>query len=253
MIPPLQLLDVSFASPARNLACDEALLDELEAGHGAPTLRFWESPEPFVVVGYANKLATEVNVEACNRLNVPMLRRSSGGGAVVQGYGCLNYNLTLPITDETANITDTNCFVMRRLRDAFSKLLGGSDVQIQGHTDLTIPATGKDGGPASRLKFSGNAQRRKSRALVFHGCFLLGEFDLSLIDRLLLHPTREPEYRGSRKHGDFVTRLACSRDEIKTALGAVWKASEKAATPSHIRIEALVAERFGNREWTEKF
>ena len=242
MIPPLQLLDATFASPADNLACDEALLDELESGHGFPTLRFWESPTPFVVLGYANKIAAETNVPACQRLNVPILRRSSGGGAVVQGFGCLNYNLTLPITDETANITDTNCFIMRRHRDALAQLLQ-TEIKIQGHTDLTL-------GP---LKFSGNAQRRKSRALVFHGCFLLHEFDLGLIDALLLHPTREPAYRAQRNHHDFLTRLSTPREQIKAALAAAWFATESSTIPSRLGIEALVAERYGNANWNEKF
>jgi lipoate-protein ligase A len=241
----MHLLDVSFADPARNLACDEAVLDELEAdsahGLGQPTLRFWESSVPFVVVGYGNKILSEVNLAACRAQNIAILRRTSGGGTVVQGPGCLNYTLTLPIADETANITSANCFIMSRNRDALSKLLG-KEVQIQGHTDLTVGA----------LKFSGNAQRRKSRALLFHGCFLL-HLDFNLIEQLLLHPTREPDYRGHRSHREFLTNLPISRDALKTALIDAWSAGEKAATPSHIRIEPLVHEKYNNPAWNEKF
>jgi len=237
----MQLLDVTFAAPARNLACDEALLDELEAGFGAPTLRFWESPTPFVVLGYANKIALEANREACGRLGIPILRRSTGGGAVVQGLGCLNYALTLPIAEETTNITETNCFVMRRNRDALAKLLN-KEVAIQGHTDLTIGA----------LKFSGNSQRRRSKALLFHGC-ILHHFDLRLIDEVLPHPSKEPDYRGRRGHQEFLMNLEVSPESIKGALAEAWGAKEKGATPSHIRIEPLVKERFENPEWNEKF
>jgi lipoate-protein ligase A len=237
----LQLLDVTFAAPARNLACDEALLDELEAGFGAPTLRFWESATPFVVLGYANKISTEVNRAACERRGIPILRRSSGGGTVVQGFGCLNYTLTLPINDETASITETNCLIMRRHRDALAQLLK-KEVEIKGHTDLTV------GG----LKFSGNAQRRKSKALLFHGCFL-HHFDLQLIDEALPHPAHEPDYRARRPHREFLTNLGIPPDAIKQALARAWEATERATTPSHIRIEPLVRERFENPEWNEKF
>jgi hypothetical protein len=58
-------LDLTLPSPAENLACDEALLDWCEENGGEEILRFWESPETFVVVGYANKVATEVNVSGC--------------------------------------------------------------------------------------------------------------------------------------------------------------------------------------------
>ena len=237
----LRLLDENFGTPAQNLACDEALLDELEAGFGEPTLRFWQSDVPFVVLGYSNSIAREVNRAECERRGIPILRRSSGGGTVVQGRGCLNYNLTLPITEGTASITETNCFVMRRNRDALAELLK-RDVKIQGHTDLAI-----DG-----LKFSGNAQRRKSRALVFHGSILLS-FDLDLIEAVLTHPSKEPEYRARRSHRDFLMNLSVSVDAVKATLSKAWLATEVVKSPSHIRIEGLVKERYENREWNEKF
>ncbi len=250
MIPSLQLLDHSYESPAHNIACDEALLEDLEAGLAAPTLRFWESPAPFVVLGYANKVASEANIEACRARGVPILRRSSGGGTVVQGPGCLNYNLTLPITDETANITDTNCYIMRRHRDALSQIVGG-EVKIQGHTDLTVAP--HDAPEDARLKFSGNAQRRKSRALVFHGCFLLPDFDLAQIDELLAHPSREPDYRAGRAHRHFVTAFPATREQIKAALGEAWGATQKIPPPTLARLGPLIRERYSNEEWNAKF
>lgn len=234
----LRLLDLSCASPAENLACDEALLDELESGAGKPTLRFWESAVHFVVLGYSNSSAAEVNRAECERRGIPILRRSSGGGAVLQGPGCLNYNLTLPITPETASITDTNCFVMRRNRDALRKALR-RDVEIKGHTDLAL------GG----MKFSGNAQRRKSNALVFHGCFLLN-LDLDLLSEALAHPSKEPDYRGRRSHRDFVMNLGVEAQIIKAALREAWAAAETRSAPN---IDELVRERYANRQWNEKF
>ena len=237
----LNLLDFSFESPAENLACDEALLEELDEFGGKPTLRFWESPVPFVVVGYANQVAAEANVDECQRQSVPILRRSSGGGTVLQGPGCLNYNLTLPIADETSTITDTNCFVMCKHREAFTNLLG-HEVKIQGHTDLTL----------SGLKFSGNAQRRKRAALVFHGCFLLN-FDLGMIARFLAHPSKEPDYRAGRSHQKFLTNLEVPAEAVKKAVVEVWGAHEAGALPNRQRIEKLVRERYGNASWNEKF
>ena len=237
----MRLLDLSFESPAENLACDEALLEELDEGIGTPTLRFWESPVHFVVLGYSNRIDAEVNRAECARRGIPILRRSSGGGTVLQGPGCLNYNLTLPIADETASITATNNFVMQRHRDAMTALLG-REVQIQGCTDLTI-------GPR---KFSGNAQRRKSRALVFHGCFLLN-FDLEVIEAALSHPPKEPEYRGRRSHRDFLTNLEIPSEEVKRVLIKVWSAIEAVSAPRRIRIEVLVTQRYGNRDWNAKF
>ena len=58
----MKYTDETFDSSAENLAWDEALLDLCEAGAGDETLRFWEAREPFVVVGYANHAAREVDL-----------------------------------------------------------------------------------------------------------------------------------------------------------------------------------------------
>lgn len=101
----MRFLNLSFSTPAANLACDEALLDWREEERGGEILRFWESPEPFVVVGYANKIGTEVNASACEAKNIPVYRRCSGGGTVLQGPGCLNYALILRIEAHPALTT----------------------------------------------------------------------------------------------------------------------------------------------------
>ena len=62
----MQLLDLTYPTPAENLACDEALLDEAEAGERADeVLRLWESPQPMVVVGRSSHVAAEVRRDEC--------------------------------------------------------------------------------------------------------------------------------------------------------------------------------------------
>ena len=114
----MQILDLTLPTPPENLAADEALLDWCEAGHGDETLLFWEPRETFVVVGYANKVATEVNVAASEQKGVPIFRRCSGGGTVVQMPCGLNYSLLLRITEyaPTRNITSANAFIMEKNR-----------------------------------------------------------------------------------------------------------------------------------------
>ena len=92
----MTLLDLTLPTAAENLALDEALLDEAEASSaGCETLRLWEPKEPAVVVGRSSQAAIEVRLDACRELAVPVLRRASGGAAVVTGPGCLMYSLVL--------------------------------------------------------------------------------------------------------------------------------------------------------------
>ena len=63
----MEYLDLSLPTPAGNLACDEALLDLCETQETLEILRFWESPQHFVVLGYGN-LADGMLSEAVRRL-----------------------------------------------------------------------------------------------------------------------------------------------------------------------------------------
>src|SRR5690349_6350846 len=112
----MQFLYLTLPPPEENLACDEALLEFCEKGCHEGLLRFWEPDRHFVVLGYANKASTEANLPACEDGLIPVLRRCSGGGTVLQGPGCLNYSLVLRIQENPAmeSITGTNNFIMER-------------------------------------------------------------------------------------------------------------------------------------------
>ena len=237
----ISLLELTLPTPTENLAADEALLEAAEAGSG-DVLRFWESPEPFVVVGYANRVATEVNVPACMAAGVPILRRCSGGGTVLLGPGCLAYTLVLQIggRPELETITGTNQFIMERHRAALGPLVG-SPVRVEGHTDLVL----------GDHKFSGNAQRRKRRAVLFHGTMLYA-FDLLLIERFLRLPSLRPAYRGDRAHPDFVGNFPTSSASLRAVLAREWNAVLPGRPPAAESIRQLVGARYGRPEWNER-
>jgi len=125
-------LDLTFPTPAENLACDEALLDFFEERGGNGVLRFWEPENYFVVVGYGNQVEKEVNVAACTAEGIPILRRCSGGGTVLQGPGCLNYSLIAKIEENgpLSSITSANRFIMERNREAMEKLIPPSSRRL---------------------------------------------------------------------------------------------------------------------------
>jgi len=239
----MKFLDLTLPSPAENLAADEALLDACEAGASGELLRFWEPTEPFVVVGYANKIASEINVPACQRRNIAILRRCSGGGTVVQMPGGLNYSLLLKITEDgpTQSITSANQSIMERNRQALATATG-QPVVVRGHTDLVI----------GDKKFAGNSQRRRRNYLLFHGTILLAG-DLNLISELLLMPSLEPDYRGNRPHLDFVMNLEVSAETVKAALREAWNANEPLANPPLEPMAMLTRERYLTAEWNLKF
>ncbi len=239
----MKYLDQTLQTPQENLACDEALLDWCEEGFPDEILRFWEPRQHFVVLGYSNKTRSEVNLDSCKRLGVPVLRRCSGGGTVLQGPGCLNYALLLKIQDDSplTNITKANAFIMNRNRNALNSLLSGK-VLIQGHTDLTLQGT----------KFSGNSQRRRRLFLLFHGSFLL-DLDLALVEQTLLMPSKQPPYRRDRAHQDFLTNLHLPATAVKNAMKQIWNATVALDELPEKRIQALLRDKYATNGWNLKF
>jgi lipoate-protein ligase A len=201
------------------------------------------------VVGYANQVAKEVNPAACEAGGVPVLRRCSGGGTVLQGPGCLNYSLVLNVEDapELAGITSANRFIMERNRAAMESVLSAEpgtrnpELSVEGHTDLAI---------AGR-KFSGNAQQRKRTHLLHHGS-LLYAFDFAPLERYLKMPARRPDYRRDRTHADFLMNLPITKEALRVLLRAAWQADDPLSGWPAQRVQQLVTEKYAKSAWIRR-
>ena len=235
----MRRLDLTLDTHAANLALDEALLEEAEEGAStSETLRLWEAPRPVVVLGRSSRMADEARVDECRRRGVPILRRASGGAAIVAGPGCLMYAVVLSyaVRRELRPLAAAHEHVMNTLGRALSRR--GQEVAFQGTCDLTL---------AGR-KFSGNSMRVKREHFLYHGTILY-DFPLELIEACLASPPRVPEYRRGREHGEFVTNLPLSRAELCASLIKAWNADEPLETWPRERVDRLVAERYSQDDW----
>lgn len=239
----MKYLDLTFADGAQNLACDEALLEYFEQSAGAEELlRLWQPENYFVVIGHGAKWRDEVFTANCVADGVPVLRRCSGGGTVLQGPGCLNYSLILRQDNFAGgSVQAAFDFVLSRHRQCLETSLG-KPVAIAGISDLVL----------GERKFSGNAQYRKRRYALIHGTLLL-HFDLDSIAKYLTLPAKQPEYRQKRVHGDFVTNLNVAPAEISEALKLSWQADREFDDVPSARIAQLIDARYRLASWNEKF
>jgi lipoate-protein ligase A len=237
-------LDLTLETPAANLALDEALLEAAEAGElPGETLRTWESPAPFVVLGRSSPTA-EVREDNCRRDGVPILRRPSGGATVVAGPGCLMYALVLDRQrrPELQGIDAVHRFVLTTMAGALTTF--ASEIAHAGTSDLAIPVGA--GGPLR--KFSGNSLRVRRRWLLYHGT-LLYDFPISRLGDWLAAPARQPEYRDCRSHADFLTNLPATREALAMALAATWDAHQRLVDWPRGRVESLAATRYATVQW----
>lgn len=233
------LYDLTLDSAAENLALDEALVEVAEAAaEPSESLRLWESRGPLVVVGRSSRVHAEVDVPACRERGVPIVRRPSGGAAVVAGPGCLMYAVVLDcrLRPELRSIEQAHRFVLETNLRAVRSL--GIDAARKGTSDLAI----------GDRKFSGNSLRCRRNALLYHGT-LLYQFDLPLVGELLKMPERQPAYRAGRRHDEFVTNLSVIGDVLRAALARAWSANLPAPVWPRERVSELVASRYSRDEW----
>jgi lipoate-protein ligase A len=240
-------LDLTLPTPQENLALDEALLDSAEQQDSdQETMRVWEFPRPFVVVGRSSRVEMEVNLTACAQRGIQVLRRSSGGAAVVVGPGCLMYAVVLSYRrrPELRDVGRAHKFVLNRLADALRPRV--TNIYCAGTSDLVV-----DDPPTAR-KFSGNSQRAKRTHLLYHGT-LLYNFNLSLVTACLKMPPRQPTYRYERPHVDFIMNLPLGRADLVGALDRAFPTTDTLIDwPGEI-VNKLVNERFSRDEWNLSF
>jgi lipoate-protein ligase A len=237
-------LHLTLDSPAANLALDEALLDLAEAsGSDAEFLRIWESPAAMVVVGRSSRVWLEVDEIACRDRRLPILRRSSGGAAIVAGPGCLMYAVVLnyALRPELRDLTRAHAFVLGRLADSLRQRI--SSVAVQGTSDLALSAPNQP-----PRKFSGNSLRAKRSHLLYHGT-LLYNLDLSLIPACLKRPPRQPTYRQARDHAAFVVNLPLAKRDVEQIVCDAWPTDGELIDWPCAHVAQLVQDRFSRDEW----
>ena len=149
----MHFLDLTLPTIAENVALDEALLLDAEAG-GPEVLRLWRWSTHAVVLGAGGRLADDVDEAACQADGVPIMRRSSGGGTVLLGDGCLLFSLILRFDRDPAlaDLRASYHFILGQLLFGLSP--HASPLALQGSSDLTW---------ADR-KFSGNAAATQAHA-----------------------------------------------------------------------------------------
>jgi lipoate-protein ligase A len=236
----MRYLDLTLPTLAENRALDEALL--LAADEGGPeVLRVWQWEHLAIILGAGGKIADDVDEASCTADGVSLARRSSGGGTVLLGPGCLLFSVVLSYQrDPTlAEIPSSYRYVLGRVIGGFAGI--APQLGIQGSSDVTL----------LERKISGNAQHRKRAHLMHHGT-LLYDFDIGQVSRYLKPPPRQPEYRRQREHGDFITNLDTDAETLKRCLRDAWDATEVMTEWPGERVACLVEEKYGRLDWVRR-
>jgi lipoate-protein ligase A len=238
-------------SPRMNLALDEVLTARVGDGRRTPTLRMWEWDASAVVIGSFQSLRNEVDPEGAARHGFDVVRRISGGGAMMMGAGqIVTYSLYVPAA-LVAGMTfaDSYAFLDDWVLQALRSL--GIDATYQPLNDIASP-TGKIGGAA---------QKRLANGGVLHHATLSYDIDGQMMTEVLRI--------GREKLSDKGTASAAKRvDPLRSQTGLPREAvierlletfanlygAERGtiSADEYAEAEALVAAKFATDAWLRR-
>jgi lipoate-protein ligase A len=156
-VKKIRLLETGFNSGAWNMALDEVLLMNSVDG-GTPILRIYGWHPPCVSIGYFQSMEEEVDSERCRDNGIDVVRRITGGGAVLH-----ESELTYSFITGTypANIMESYTLICEPVVMCLNNI--GHSAKYAPLNDITV----------DNKKVSGNAQTRKNNVLLQHGTILL--------------------------------------------------------------------------------
>ena len=155
----------------------------------------WIPDETYIVLGRSNNPSDSLITENVIADGIPVYKRPSGGETVVLSNEMIVLSIAVKQTDFKSGksyFKNYNTKIISTL-----KKLGIEDLGYKGISDITI----KD------LKILGSSIYQNKDVVFYHAVLNVGE-SVSLIDKYLKHPVREPDYRKNRNHKDFITSLS---------------------------------------------
>jgi lipoate-protein ligase A len=199
---------------ARNMAIDEALLEETAAGRSLPTLRLYAWEPPTLSLGFAQP-AADVDRDALRRLGWGLVRRPTGGRAILHTDE-LTYSITAPETDPLMQGGVLESYRRLSLGLLAGLRLLGVEVQadegargraVRNPVCFEIPSQYEIS--AGGKKLIGSAQARRLGGVLQHGAFPLGGDPAGAGP-----PPRRHARRAARPRGFLAGSGRCGRSRI---------------------------------------
>jgi lipoate---protein ligase len=234
----IRVLETGYNPAALNMAIDEALIENIAE---APVLRIYGWRPAAISVGYFQSIKEEVDLEKCSQLGVDVVRRLTGGGAVLHELE-LTYSF---ITKQyPQNIMESCRWICDAIVMSINRL--GFDASFVPLNDIVI--NGK--------KVSGSAQTRRKGVLLQHGTLLLG-VDVDKMFSILKVPSEKLKDKIIKDVKERVTSLeGTTFDEmassLKTSFAEKFDAKLVADSLSTEEIDYakwLAERKYGSKEW----
>ena len=188
-----------------NMAIDRAILSSCELGVIPPTLRLYSWERPTLTVGYAQDFAKEINVDRCRKLGIQIVRRPTGGRALLHNHE-VTYSFTAPIPHPKfpSSLFGAYKTVAEALLEGLKEIGVCDAALVSGrttakgrnffHSPSCLSSINHFEIEVQGAKLVGSAQRRAKGAFLQHGSILL-DLDRALLNSLFKYVTEDNRYR----------------------------------------------------------
>ncbi|MBL7032285.1 MAG: lipoate--protein ligase family protein [Nitrospira sp.] len=175
-----------------NMAVDEAISEAVRQELSPPTLRLYRWSRPSLSIGHFQKIS-EVNIDYCNKINYPIVRRLTGGRAILH-----DAELTYSFSALTGSPPFSTSLHENYSVISNAILLGLKTCGIKADISFERKRNSGQRNPAcfkavsygeitvNGKKIIGSAQRRYSNGFMQHGSILL-DFDAEKLCNALVH------------------------------------------------------------------
>lgn len=167
-----RLIEQEVYNAATNMAIDHAVYESVANGREAPTIRFYKWNSNSISVG-AYQNPKEINLEACKKHNVGIVRRMTGGRAVFHDKADFTYSVIAPIRIFNYSIERAYKEVCYCILNALSEL--GINATLENKNDIVV-----DG-----KKISGNAAKAMDKGVYLQHGTLIYDIDLDIMPDVL--------------------------------------------------------------------
>jgi lipoate-protein ligase A len=220
------------------MAIDEALIESVGQ---VPILRIYGWRPAAVSIGYFQSMNEEVDFTKCKEIGVDIVRRLTGGGAVLHEYE-LTYSFISRRYPQ--NVVESYKWICDAIVISINRL--GFDASFVPLNDIVI--AGK--------KVSGNAQTRRKGVLLQHGTILL-DVNVNKMFSVLKVPSEKLRDKMIQDVKERVTSLAgTTYDDMATSLKASFAAKFEAkliadtlCTEEISHARWLAERKYSNNEW----
>ena len=167
-----RLIEQGCYNAAMNMAIDHAIYESVANGREQPTIRFYKWMPSSVSIG-AYQNPKEINLDACRKYNMDIVRRMTGGRAVFHDKVDFTYSVIAPIKNFEYSIENAYKQICSWIINVLHKF--GINANLENKNDILV--YGK--------KISGNAARAMDKDVYLQHGTLIYDIDFDLMPEVL--------------------------------------------------------------------